>query len=436
MLLLGSGPWPGPAARRTGFPQHRLASAAHALRVGGHTLRVVCLVRGDELQAPVVDGPWAGRHAVVEEAPDTVARVEALAREAEVVVSMGPYGPGKVAARVVGERPWWADLPGDPFAELEAVIQAAARGEGALPDLEARVAAAQLAALAVLERADAIGVVSEVQRWAALGQLGLAGRLVDPSPIERVFVMPVAMDFGLQAAPRRRPPGELCVAVCGGLNTWFDEDSLMLAFDRALPRAPGLRLALTGGELPGHHSAAAGKVTAWAARHPGRVQVHGWLPQDQLAGALAGAHLGMCLDRPQREASLGSRTRLLFYAALGLEIATTPRSPIAAELIHDGLATALPEQDPAGIAEILVELTARGSTGAAETQRALAARYDPLAVARPLLDWLVSPTRAPPGRLPSADLGRQLQLAREELARVYQSPTWRALSRIQGWLRR
>lgn len=384
----------------------------------------------------MIEGPWAGRHAVIEETPDTVAQVEALAREAEVVVSMGPYGPGMVAARVVGERPWWADLPGDPFAELEAVIQAAARGEGAVPDLGARVAMAQIAASVVLHRADAIGVVSEVQRWAALGQLGLAGRLVEPTPTERVFVMPVAMDFGLQAAPRPRPPGELCVAVCGGLNTWFDEDSLMRAFDRALPRAPGLRLVLTGGDLPGHHGAAAAKVAAWAARHPGRVQVHGWLPQDQLQGALAGAHLGLCLDRPQHEASLGSRTRLLFYAALGLEIATTPRSTLAAELVAEGLATALPEQDPAGVAEILVEQTARGSTGAAETQRVLAARYDPVAVARPLLDWLAAPTRAPPGLLPSATLAGELWRTREELARVYRSPTWRALARIQGWLRR
>lgn len=436
VLLIGCGPLPGPGVRRSGFPQHRLASTASALQVAGHTLRVVCLVRADELGEERRDGDWAGLFPVVEEGPGWVEKIADLARGAEVIVSMGPYTPGRAAALVAGDRHFWADVPGDPFAELEAVLQAHARGHGEMADLDARVAAAQAAALLVLERADAIGVISEAQRLATLGQLGLAGRLVDPVPVERVFVMPVAMDFGVSAPPRPRRPGELVVAVSGGLNTWFDEDSLMAGLDLAFARLPGLRLVLTGGALPGHHTAAARRVAAWAERHTGRVMAHGWLPEEAMVRALAAAHLGLNLDRSQNEATLGSRTRLLFYAALGMEIATTTASPLGRELVDEGLALGLAMADPAGLADRLVALAAQGCPGASRTQEVLRRRYDPVVVAAPLLRWLESPSRAPAAKLPSATLARELAEARAALAAVHATPTWRAMAKIQGWFKR
>ncbi len=44
------------------------------------------------------------------------------AEQADVVVSAGIYRPTEVAVRIAGDRPLWIDLPGDPFADAQAVV--------------------------------------------------------------------------------------------------------------------------------------------------------------------------------------------------------------------------------------------------------------------------------------------------------------------------
>ena len=51
--------------------------------------------------------------------PSALAALRHAAAPAELIVSAGPFWPGLAAAALVGDRPWWGDLPGDPFAEAQ-----------------------------------------------------------------------------------------------------------------------------------------------------------------------------------------------------------------------------------------------------------------------------------------------------------------------------
>lgn len=405
----------------------------------GHAVRLVLLVRDAGGELPAEGAPWEGGWSVEEEGPDWLERVAALARGAEVVVSAGPYNPGVAAMVAAGEAPWWADLPGDPFAELQAAVLVAGPDE----PVEGRVVAATAFATMVLGDADAISAISEAQRYAVIGQLGLLRRLVEDDPVlvgrERAFVLPVAWAFGLPSRPPRpREPGQpLVVAMVGGFNTWLDEETLITGLDLAFQRVPELRVVATGGGIPRHHEAGAARFAAWAAARRERVELLGWSPQEALGLALSRAHVGLCLDRPGYEPELGSRTRLLFYAHQGMLGLASTRSPLAQELAALEALIPLPEGRPEALAEALAGVAAAPQPVAAlsRAQAVLADRYDPDAVAAPLLAWLEDPLRRAPGEHAAAALGRENARLKVELSAIYRSPTWRALAWLHGLLR-
>lgn len=443
MLLVGCGPLPAPGVARLGFPQLRLAHFKEALAGEGHAVRVALLSGAGELGTPADARRWEGIFRVEEEGPGWLEALSRLAEGAELIVSAGPYNPGLAAAAVAGGLPWWADVPGDPFAELQALAIAGAgepaEDEAPFPE---RVAATQRAALAVLGRADAFSAVSGPQRHALIGQLGLAGRLVDAggrgalAGEERVHVLPVAWSFGLPEQPARRRAAEdpLVVGLVGGFNAWLDVETLVEGLDRALARAPRLRVLATGGGIARHHAAAWERFSAWAAR-PGvreRVRLEGWVPVERLPALLSEVHVGLCLDAPGYEAELGSRTRLLFFAHQGVLGLGTTRCELARELAELGALRRVPMRDPAALAEALAELAATPLDGLAleAARQELRARHAPERVARPLLAWVARPSRLTPGRAIAAALIEENLRMKAELAAVYASPTWRALSRV------
>lgn len=393
-------------------------------------MRAALLCARDGL--PTGEG-WEQDHALALEGHDTAARLASLAEGAEVIVSAGPYAPGRFAAAVVGERPWFADVPGDPFAELQAVAIAGAEGE-----LGARAQATDLAARSVLARADAFSVVSEPQRAGLIGQLGLMGRLADPDPAERIFTVPVAWRFPqAPRPPRPRAPGDpLVVALAGGFNTWLDEDTLMDGLGRALRAEPRISALALGGPIPGHHTRGYARFEAWARAWPDRVRLHPWAPERELEALLGAAHVGLCLDRPGYEAELGSRTRLLFFAHQGLLGVGTARAALARELVALGGLRPVPVGDGAALAETLCSLVHEPAP-VAQIQAAaasLAARYDPARVLAPLLTWLEAPRRRAPA--PEHAALARIAVLEAELRAVQQSPTWRALARGHRLIRR
>ncbi|HND34477.1 MAG TPA: hypothetical protein PLA94_30955, partial [Myxococcota bacterium] len=158
---------------------------------------------------------------------------------AEAIATAGIYGPTLAAMRVVGDRPLWLDLPGDPFADAEAV---ALRGGQEAP------AEARRVFVAAIQRADAFSSISARARDALQGQLGMLGREVP------ITVIPVPYAFPQPEAPRRNVSDvsdPIRIGLIGSFNTWFDEQCLADALIGLARRHP-VQLRVIGGETPGH----------------------------------------------------------------------------------------------------------------------------------------------------------------------------------------
>ena len=145
-----------------------MAHFLEAMRGAGLGVRALLLTRG-AAPSPTARAGWDQDITLDLEGHDTPARARALAAEAELIVSAGPYAPGALAGLIAGDRPWFADVPGDPLAELQAL----AICDPDAPDLALRARAAEHTAALVLGRADTFSVISEAQRHALIGQLGL-----------------------------------------------------------------------------------------------------------------------------------------------------------------------------------------------------------------------------------------------------------------------
>ena len=331
------------------------------------------------------------------------------------VVSAGNYVPTALATRLAGDStPLWIDVAGDPFAEAQLVGGQAAATEAVATWVPA------------LCRADAFSVVSDSGRHALVGALGAVGRLPLLSPgDEGIAVCPVAMEFpDPPGAPRG--PG-LRVALVGGFNTWFDDETLASALLLAMDAAP-VELVVTGGAIEGHYTEGFERFRRAMSRHETRCTFHGWLPEAEVAGALDGCHVLVCLDRGGPEPELGSRTRLLYALHRGLRVVTTGRSPLARELAGMGLATLVPAACDVG-EETAARAVAHAILEAQPAPDASAARerYSVDHACRALVDWVRQPRRRPAAPSPLAAVAAERDALRRELAELRASPTFRAL---------
>lgn len=417
VLLIGRGPLPTPDQRHTGFAQLRTAHFQASLRAAGHEVDLLC----------VTDDHAAG----------LLAEATRRAGRADLIISAGPHRPGALAVAVAGDRPLHIDLPGAPLAELQALV----RAPGHTIPLS-RLAAAHAMARTCLARADHISTISRRQEHAVLGQLALMGR-TDAIPAPTCTV-PIAFDFPLPRRSARTLPtaGPVRLMLSGAFAPWLDDEGLARGLDIALSRQPRLEVHATGGGIQGHYTEGYTRFSRWARASPvsDRIHLHGWVPHADLEALLGRAHVGLCLDRPGAEPTLGSRTRVLLYAWMGLHIAASAETELVADLVARDLATPLPVQDDdgEGIAAALERVLEAPSTTERATAAAdhLRARYHPDAIARPLTRFVQAPQRHPTATDPTARVAAELEALQAQLAAVHGSPTWRVLSRLHRLLTR
>ena len=420
ILLVGNGPLPQCDPESLGFPQLRCSQFLTALQKE-HEVGLILLQDAD------AGLPEDGHCCAI--APGSAGWLEQAQAFREdfvpdIVVGGGPYDAARLASFLAGDCPLWIDIPGDPFAEAQA--KAVHAGEsGHTREMLGAYAEA-------LRRADAFSVVSQAQRHALQGQLGVLGRLEKaPLDAEWLHVLPVGFEFG--ALETQRPTacekGSLVVALCGGYNTWTDGESLLRGLLAAMERAPGLQVVSTGGAIEGHHSStyAVFKSQALASDFSDRFTFHGWVAHSALPGLLRDADVGLCLDRAGVEPELGSRTRVLFYLHQGLSVVATCRTELCSALVQEGLIYGIADQSPEELADILVDLCEQNTSilEVSKAQDFLEERFLPSRIFEPLVEWVDAPTRVPSGVDPSAEMALELAELRAELAAVYASPTWR-----------
>ncbi len=372
---------------------------------------------------------------VVDHRADVVATAMSLRPRA--LVTAGNHGPTRAALRILGEvdpeLPAWIDVAGDPFAEAQ----------GAAGERRALVAAEATAVWApAFARGDAFSTVCDAGRDALFGALGVLGRLpLWQAGSEPLHVVPCAAEFG-DAPSAPREPG-LRIALLGGFNTWFDDETLSAGIELAMERGP-VRVDVFGGSIEGHHEAGFARFRARALKSvwSERFSFEGWVPHAELAARTAHCHVTVCLDRPGAEARLGARTRVLYALHRGLRVLATAASPVVAEAVAAGLVEPLdvascPGTGPAVEALAAALLQPRAAPPALARDAWLAKR-SVLATTAILRHWASAPTRSAPA--PAADALLAVTLERDrlraELNEHRGAASFRLLDRVNRLVRR
>jgi hypothetical protein len=438
ILVIGSGPLPGPSVRSMGFPSLRTAQFAAGLVEGGHEVRIGLLIGDDEAGTSTAWlGPRPAALQTVEvirtDLPGAIDGLTAI-REGfapHAVVTAGPFLPMAMGAAVAGDVPLWVDVPGDPMAEAQA------RGAVDGDDVIAKWREVYSAALA---RGDRFSTISERQRLALIGALGLAGRLAGEAlgdelvRVVRGSVEPVMGWDAPSGAGPDLPDDAFVLLFSGGWNTWLDHESMAEGVLHAMAADARIHFVATGGAIAGHHAAAYETFRATAAGSPYADRFHflGWVEARRLAAVHASADVALCVDRRCYEAELGARTRLLEAMERGLRVASTVLCEQTEAMRGCEGFTELPLDDAEGIGRALVRLADGEPSGTG--WGAIRARWSIAATTRDLVDWAATPVRSSSGVDASAAMFEETRSLREELHAVHQSPTWRLLSRIHRLL--
>lgn len=443
VLVLGWAPLPFENARMNYAPGGRTWQLARPLAADGHRVCVVCApmpgaYHGEPppLREETRDGVlvyWLER-----ELFDSPAVLPELVRALDPEVLVGATAvPSQRAVRLAGARPVWVDLFGDPMAEAQARALSGAEGEplGAYRDLLAEL----------LDRGDAFSAVSDRQRWAVLGQLGLAGRLSwATAGTELAHTIPCAVEPRPNAGLRPQLPGvaddDFVVLWSGGYNTWCDVETLAVGLRAAMDADPRVRFVSTGDAVVGHDDATYRRWTELveASARPDRFQLLGALPADEAERWRRRADLALVTERPIVERALGSSGRVAGWLASGIPVACTATSELGEWLERQGVALTYPPGDGDALARLILDAASDPERVRRMGQRAreLAVEaFSPERSTEPLRSWVRCARRAP-------DAGRGAELSlladertaewqgryhevRAELGHIHQSRMWR-----------
>jgi glycosyltransferase involved in cell wall biosynthesis len=443
VLVLGWAPLPFENARMNYAPGGRTWQLARPLAADGHRVCVVCAPMPGAYEGATPRVREATRDGVLvywleRELFDSPAVLAELVRLLEPEVLVGATAlPSLRAVRLAGGRPVWVDLFGDPMAEAQARALTGAEGEplGAYRDLLAEL----------LDRGDAFSAVSERQRWAALGQLGLAGRLNwATAGTELVSTIPCAVEARPVGGDRPPRPGissdDFVVLWSGGYNTWCDVETLALGVRAAMAANPRVRFVSTGDAVAGHDDAT---YRRWvdlveASASPDRYHMLGALPADEAEQWRRRADLALVTERPIVERALGSSGRVAGWLSAGLPVACTSTSELGEWLARHDVALIYPPGDGDALARLILDaaLDPERVRRMGERARALAvAEFSPERSTEPLRSWVHAASRAPdagrgnPISLLADERAAEWQAryheVRGELGRIHQSRMWR-----------
>jgi glycosyltransferase involved in cell wall biosynthesis len=410
VLVAGVCPLPFEGVRMSVGPGIRTWQFAWSLARAGHVVRLLALRAPGAYETPGPPGSEVRGGVEIERLPDVAfsdpGAVTRHARDFRADALVGATLHGSAAlARAGLALPFWADQFGSAMAEAQAKAFAEGRNWP--------VAWAWDRLLPVLVRADRLSVVSERQRYSAIGELGAVGRLTARTcGYELTAVVPCALVPAAETPPAAASGGErvvrgrlvpedaFVVLWSGGFNVWSDVETVARGLDAAMDRDPRIHFVATGGAIPGLDPSTFERFRGLVDRSPHRERVHleGWVPGDQVAGYVAEADLGVLADRPIYEGLLGSKNRVVQWMGAGLPVLYNRVGDIGDLLEERGLGLTFPSGDAAALAERLAWAAAHAGERRAMATRAREHARRELsfeATTRPLVEWAQAPCRAP-----------------------------------------
>ncbi len=449
VLILGCGPLPCENQKMNLAPGFRTWQFAAALAGDGHAVEVVAMrIPGTYASgmSPVASFEHEGISVTTME--EDVFRESGVVEDIvagldpDVVIGASSSAPALRAVEVAGDRPLWIDLFGDLMAEGQARL-------GFNPDAD--LFPYRDAVVRLLGRGDAFSTVSERQRWAVVGQLGLVGRLNEANRGCRlVHTVPCSVTDSAKpsdaqdcAAATEFTDRDVVILWGGGFNTWCDLDVLFDGMELAMARDERLRLAVTGGAIGGHDDLTYPRFMERVAGSDfkERFVIKGRLPTDEAGAYLARADAGIVTEKDLTERSLGSSGRVLHWLGVGLPVICTELSELGSILAENDLVGIYRVGDSEDLARAVLELAASADLGRVRAERARAHAVDhwsPKTTMAPVCEWVAGRRRAPDTGLDNPlltsliDQQASLEAVRSELNAIRHSGMWKLWSMFLG----
>ena len=389
ILLIGHGPAITPSSTHVGFPQLRTWSILKYLRDLGHDVHTV-YAKGEKTTLP---------H-----------------QKFDAAVTAGPFSSAFAALSLHDDIPLWLDWPSDPRADLHARIH----GKGEPPPPAEQAFVTMLHTLA-LRRADAIGVISKRQYWATLSSL-MDWTLSTESLQHKIHYTPISFDFPFPKAQREKQK-KRNITLAGSMNSWFDAEKTQTILLEALRNHPDIHINIYGGRVA-HHIDPHCPIHHW--KHP-HVHHHGWLSNDHFYESLCTQDVGLWVNHQGVEPLLGSRTRALLFAWMGMDIAASCDTELMESLLQEGLVWDLRSpkdlqlclQSPKFHGEALIEYCQED--------------FSPTKVFSPIKEWLKNPVRNQSSQ--QETMSDELHRLRTTIRNIHNSKTWRWGSRIHRYMK-
>lgn len=404
ILLCGLCPLPFENTRRSFGPGIRTWQFAHSLLQAGHRVHLLAMR---------IPGTYEGCEPVAREEREGLvierltqeeffdpARLEKTVREVDPDILVGAtlYG-SHILALTATDLPLWADQFGHVMAEAQAKAH--------LERANWPLAHFWRLLEPVLRRADRLSVVSEPQRYAAIGELGLVGRLTwENCGVELIETIPCALVPRPAAETRTMlrgtayPDKTFVVFWSGGYNVWSDVDTLFSALELAMEREDSIHFVSTGGEIGGHDETTYrrfGEAIA-TSRFAHRFHLQGWVEADDVPSYEDEADLGVLSEIPMYEGMLGSKNRIVQWMGHGLPSLYNRVGDLGRLLETEKLGLTFEVGDAGAMAEAMVwaahhrdELAAMAERARRHTLRQLSFE----ATTRSLVAWAARPRRAP-----------------------------------------
>lgn len=328
------------------------------------------------------------------------------------IIGAGSLLPNHIAVRfrqsliAQYQIPLWVDLYGDPIAEIQSKIDGESNEEK-----EAALFHVWKIMNEILLTADKISVVSEPQKYEAIGQLSITGRLNSFSAnYDFVSVIPCGIDEKLiniqtnlinelrksKAELRKKhsiPEDAFVIYWCGSYNTWMDADTLFKGIEKAIEKNNKIHFLSTGGEIKGYceniYEEFKNNITN--SKYVNNFHLKGWIDESLIHECFAISDIGINVDRKTYEGVFGSRNRILHFVSVGLPVLTTILTNLTKELYEKEIVFNFDIGNPKSLSEKLSDLSKSTDTliSKAYKGRGFAInKYNFNKTLEPLINWL------------------------------------------------
>jgi len=307
--------------------------------------------------------------------------------EIDCALGIGVHG-SSVLRRLKLQIPQWYDIYGDPIVESQLAHYAKGRDAGIWGPIENYKK--------LLKSGDKFSTVSNAQKWALLGGLGIVGRLsatnsfynfICSIPADIITEDPINTENKNVLKGVKVPEDAFIVTWSGGYNVWSDPSTLFLGLERAISKNKKIYFVSTGYPVVSKRSFDYLIEMISKSKYKDHYLMLGKQPWNTLVKIWLESDLGIVTDIECYETFLGSRTRVLDMLNYGLPSLISDGTELAHLLDKNKYGYIFNSGSPRALSQLLLELVERGPKKIQSVS--LNIDYEPIK------KWLANPLKSP-----------------------------------------